>query len=146
MATIPRLALFVLLILPPLGSLAADSKKEIIEKRIVGSWVYSGRNFKWTFSRSGEYHYQRPDGRLMLHSTGTYRINNEGNVVIESESVTEPGSTTGERFGKMFGLGEQLLEWLSDKSFLLIAKGEDGKPMKGPDGKPAAVGPFTKNE
>jgi hypothetical protein len=38
----------------------------------------------------------------------------------------------------MFGLGEQLLAWLSDKSFLLIAKGEDGKP--------AAIGPFTKNE
>ena len=74
----------------------------------------------------------------MLHSIGTYRINNEGNVVIESESVTEPGSATGERFGKMFGLGEQLLAWLSDKSFLLIAKGEDGKP--------AAIGPFTKNE
>jgi hypothetical protein len=60
MKTIPRLALFVLLILPPLGSLAAESKKETIEKRIVGSWVYSVRNFTWTFSRSGEYHYQRP--------------------------------------------------------------------------------------
>jgi hypothetical protein len=82
----------------------------------------------------------------MLHSIGTYRINNEGNVVIESESVTEPGSATGERFGKMFGLGEQLLDWLGDESFLLIAKGQDGKPMRGTDGKPTAVGPFTKNK
>jgi hypothetical protein len=126
--------------------LAADSKKETIEKRIIGSWTYSGRNFTWNFSKSGEYQYQRPDGRLMLHSSGTYRINNEGNLVITSESVTEPGSTTGERLGKMFGLGEQFLEWLSYKSFALIATREDGKPLKGPDGRPTTVGPFTKNE
>ena len=65
--------------------------------------------------------------------------------MIESESVTEPGSTSGERLGKMFGLGEQVLEWLSDKSFLLFEKDADGNPIIGPDGKPGAV-PFTKNE
>src|SRR5271157_4757461 len=66
---------------------AADSKKELIEKRIVGSWTFrraNHNNFTWVFSKTGEYHYQRPDGRLTLHSVGTYGINEDGNVVILS--------------------------------------------------------------
>ena len=146
MTTTSRLGFAFLLLVAP--GAVGDSTKELIEKRIVGNWTFrrpNKNNFTWAFSKAGEYHYKRPDGRLTLHSVGAYRINEAGNVVILSERVTEPGSTNGEQFGKMFGLGEQFIEWLDEKSFRLIMAGENGKPMKGPDGKLIGAGPFTKD-
>jgi len=119
-----RLILAITLILAAIAT-AADNKKQITERRIVGTWKTGGPGgySHWEDTRiySPSKHFYhifkgfKPDGEVSSSYTsfGVFRIEDDGNIT----EVTD-GST---------GEGKLVVDWLDDNSFMGIIR--DGPPM-----------------
>jgi len=113
----------------------ADNKKELTDKRIVGTWIWrfddtgqdqSGKpvkgtvESKWIFTESGgvyfTFQFKSLDGATTRKaSNGRYVIDPTGNIVVTGDPVLR---------------GEYRIEWIDEKSLMMYNGGSTGPFQK----------------